>query len=118
MNAEPQNTGVIFMSRAPLRIAIMISSIEISSPSTNFSSTASWHSATASTITSRRFFASAISSAGISPTVISRASSSDQMHETILTRSTTPWNDFSLPIGITNGTGLAFNRVRIESTAL
>ena len=65
--AAPQNTGVIFSSSVPLRTASMISGIVTSSPSTNFSSTVSWHSATASTICSRRRLASSISSAGTGP---------------------------------------------------
>ena len=119
LNALPQSMGTISLAMVRMRRPCLISSSVKGSPDRYFSSRVSLASAAFSTILSCHSWACACIAAGMSR--YSKRTpwlASSQMMAFIFSRSTTPWNLSSAPIGTTMGTGLAFRRSFIWSTTL
>ncbi len=102
------NTGVSFSSIVPLRIAALMSS-SVTRSSRIASVSSSENIDAASSISSRALAASACSSAGISDSLMTSPSSPLKRTAFIVTRSTTPSNLSSRPIGSCISTGLCWS---------
>ncbi|CFU78746.1 Uncharacterised protein [Bordetella pertussis] len=112
LNAVPHSIGWISPAMVRWRSATLMSSSSSEPVSRYLFISSSDDSAAASTSFSRHSLAVPSSSAGMSPySNLVPWLASSQMIAFILTRSTTPVNESSAPIGITMGTGLARRRV-------
>ncbi len=117
LSPDVQKTGKIFPARTP-RLRPALSSSWVSVPaSKNFSISASSASATISMSASRAALACSATVSGTAPSVIFPDSSPANVYAFIPTRSTTPVNPCSTPMGICTGTQFRPSTERMDSRA-